>query len=1267
MHFGATPRLHIVFYMQSVPFTRAVLNHETSLGGSESACRVLMEALAARGHDVHCFATQLEAPGEYFGVQWHADTDLPEVLKFAPPDVFVSLRMPHVFQLNIPAKMRVFWTQDLLIEPSVVGQLYAVDRTVFVSQYHREQWCHRQPLLRPTAWVTRNPIDSADVAQANPFAARKTKRRLIHISRPERGLDGVMALWPKIRAQFPDATIAICRYSSMYDATGWGKVCESYDQRLQALNAQVGGIEFLGELNKTQLYAEIAKSVALLYPTTQANFAETNCVAATEAQACGTPIIATRRGALPETVAAGAGILIDGEVFTDEAVQAKFLQAVADVFAAQEDPEETFDRYERMRQRGAVHALAAYGHEVAEDWERMILEFFEARYNRSKIEVLRQLLQWDQHAAGKIVAKDIIVSRPDDGPGVDAELDEAFEALGLCDRVIRQEEQTAEHYAKYAVQDPRDEARDNARLHQAADRIAAHIALLREDGHLRDVDGKERPARILDVSCGNGSMALCVLERLAADTVYHGVDYSEGVIALARQVTSEFGRRVRFWTITDSNDLGPFVAERIRSGDLNLGEHYDAVFSGEFVEHVEQPWALLDTLERVAEPEGLVLLTTPSGPFGELLQRGIPRQRGHVHAFSVRDLTTMCADKRGFGWSFLSIGPSPRGTACGYWIFGFRPGGGPAHPIDYTTTILTERPYQRVNASMIVANGITWLQKCLDSLYGVVDKVVIYDTGSTDGSIELARSLGAEVIEGAWPNNFAEARNRSLAVAERDAEWIFWIDADEHVQNPSRLRMYAIDGGLFNGYVVRQKHLCIDQPGFEDKPVRLFRTGRGVQFYGVVHEQPEEAIDKGITPALDQQDVALVHFGYEDEGVRRWKMKNRNLPLLMTEITGKGPHPPRKLAWVLYMRDCVSLAGWEIERAGGRRTRGAQVLAQRAVGVYTTQGFDDPAHHLHEIAWPYYQQALTLLGAGVECAWTFAAAAGRLDRSRVQPKIQTFKTRTTEELRRLVSHQVDRWTAQLDGDPIDIEPYYEVDVPSQTVSAETVRTIVRSAAGASWGDDRRVLEWASLFLDAVRNTGVDVPILEIGTFKGASALVWLKLLKALGRTTPVITVDPYGGKPYEGGNGSGEALYTGETFVAMKRLLAEFPNHFHFPIGSMGFLCRYPADVVWHEGRAIPLDTFAFALLDGQHDARTIERELQYLLQGAHLTHRSRMAPGGVIVVDNIDADTETLAMLNARYPDRELREAKWGQLYAVIRVPNVPALAQAPAEEAVA
>jgi cellulose synthase/poly-beta-1,6-N-acetylglucosamine synthase-like glycosyltransferase len=79
--------------------------------------------------------------------------------------------------------------------------------------------------------------------------------------------------------------------------------------------------------------------------------------------------------------------------------------------------------------------------------------------------------------------------------------------------------------------------------------------------------------------------------------------------------------------------------------------------------------------------------------------------------------------------------------------------------------------------SMIVKNGEATLARCLDSVKGIADEIVIADTGSTDRTAEIARRYGANVFSIPWENDFAKARNRSLAQVRSD--WVLMMDADE--------------------------------------------------------------------------------------------------------------------------------------------------------------------------------------------------------------------------------------------------------------------------------------------------------------------------------------------------------------------------------------------------------------------------------------------------------------------------------------------------------
>ncbi|MGD8447496.1 MAG: glycosyltransferase family 2 protein, partial [Desulfobacterales bacterium] len=80
---------------------------------------------------------------------------------------------------------------------------------------------------------------------------------------------------------------------------------------------------------------------------------------------------------------------------------------------------------------------------------------------------------------------------------------------------------------------------------------------------------------------------------------------------------------------------------------------------------------------------------------------------------------------------------------------------------------------------MITRNEEQFLQRCLDSVQGIVDEIVVVDTGSVDRTIGIARSFCARIYHFEWTEDFSAARNFSLSKANGD--WIFSLDADETI------------------------------------------------------------------------------------------------------------------------------------------------------------------------------------------------------------------------------------------------------------------------------------------------------------------------------------------------------------------------------------------------------------------------------------------------------------------------------------------------------
>ncbi len=88
-----------------------------------------------------------------------------------------------------------------------------------------------------------------------------------------------------------------------------------------------------------------------------------------------------------------------------------------------------------------------------------------------------------------------------------------------------------------------------------------------------------------------------------------------------------------------------------------------------------------------------------------------------------------------------------------------------------------------ISLCMIVKNEIDVLERCItsvkDLLNGLVDELIVVDSGSTDGTRELAVKLGCEVFDFEWCKDFAKARNFAIEKAKND--WVIVLDADEFV------------------------------------------------------------------------------------------------------------------------------------------------------------------------------------------------------------------------------------------------------------------------------------------------------------------------------------------------------------------------------------------------------------------------------------------------------------------------------------------------------
>lgn len=215
----------------------------------------------------------------------------------------------------------------------------------------------------------------------------------------------------------------------------------------------------------------------------------------------------------------------------------------------------------------------------------------------------------------------------------------------------------------------------------------------------------------------------------------------------------------------------------------------------------------------------------------------------------------------------------------------------------------------KLSLCMIVRDEEENLPRCLESVRGLVDEIVVVDTGSRDGTVQVARQYGARVIPAPWQEDFAAARNRGLDQAA--GEWVLVLDADEELGPEGR---EALPGLLacpeVEGYLVRVVNLLGEAPNppQEETPgLRLFRNRPEYRFTGALHEQIAPSILAARPQArLEPSGLRILHRGYLPEVRQRWGKHRRNLGIL-ERMRAEAPDDP----FILYLLGVEHLAEGE--------------------------------------------------------------------------------------------------------------------------------------------------------------------------------------------------------------------------------------------------------------------------------------------------------------------------------------------------------------------
>lgn len=285
------------------------------IGGSETAVIELTKRLARLGWDVTVYNQGNHPPeGRVFdGVKYQNYWTFNVKDKF---NVLWVWRLPELFDYELDAKFKFLDLHDVMSPFDFPPErLKQIDKLFVKTHYHRSLF----PQLPDNKFVVvGNGID----LDRFKGAVTKDPYRFCYTSSPNRGLDIVLKMWPKIKEKLPEATLHVYYgWNTFYTLEKNNPERMMWMKKVQALMNQPGIVDH-GRVGQKELAEDLLKTSFWLYPT---NFPEIDCITAKEMQAAGVTPITSGYAALQESQK--CGIKLPGDIY-DPKWQDEFINAV---------------------------------------------------------------------------------------------------------------------------------------------------------------------------------------------------------------------------------------------------------------------------------------------------------------------------------------------------------------------------------------------------------------------------------------------------------------------------------------------------------------------------------------------------------------------------------------------------------------------------------------------------------------------------------------------------------------------------------------------------------------------------------------------------------------------------------------------------------------------------------------------------------------------------------------------------------------------------
>lgn len=199
-----------------------------------------------------------------------------------------------------------------------------------------------------------------------------------------------------------------------------------------------------------------------------------------------------------------------------------------------------------------------------------------------------------------------------------------------------------------------------------------------------------------------------------------------------------------------------------------------------------------------------------------------------------------------------------------------------------------------ISLCMIVRDESDNLARCLQSVRGFVEEIIVVDTGSRDATPAIAGHYGATLYHFPWQDDFSQARNESLKHAI--GEWVLILDADEELppETAQNLRHLAscsdVEAWIFT--IISPCSSIRAGQQVKHPGLRMFKNREAYFFEGKIHEQIRPSILRANPgAAILHANAAITHYGYRQDANQRREKTLRNISILKQVLLEKPADP----------------------------------------------------------------------------------------------------------------------------------------------------------------------------------------------------------------------------------------------------------------------------------------------------------------------------------------------------------------------------------------